>query len=166
MSTEKLLQRREVVAGLAGLGAALAGADSLAQSAKSTDHADHVKKDASSSTPLAPEVVALINSATECVAAGRVCLARCTDHMATGMSDMADCQRAVMNMLPVVTATGEVAAYSNSAMADFRSLVASCARFCETCARECEPHVAHHEECRTCRDACLACAKACKALAA
>ena len=166
MSTEKLVQRREFVAGLAGLGAAVGSASSVAQSAESTSHADHMKMDAPPLSSVDPKVMALISSTTKCVAAGRVCLARCTDHMAGGMSDMADCQRAVMNMLSVVTATGDVAAYSNSDPANFRALAMSCGRFCETCAQECEPHVAHHEECKTCRDACLECARACKAFAA
>ncbi len=166
MSTENLFQRRDVIVGLAGLVATAATTTAHAQSADPSSHANHVKNDALPPASLTPVAMALISSTTDCIAAGRVCLARCTDHLAAGVSDMADCQRAVMNMLAVVTAMADVAAYSNSAPADARSLAAACAQFCDTCAEQCRPHANHHEECKACLDACLECAKACKAFVA
>ena len=79
---------------------------------------------------------------------------------------MADCQRAMMNMLSVVGAMADVAAFANAAPANVRSLARTCAGLCESCADACEPHAAHHAECKACREACLACAKACSTLAA
>lgn len=166
MSAGNLFQRRDVIVGLAGLVATAATTKAHAQSADPSIHASHRKNDAPPPVSPTPAALALISSTSDCVAAGRVCLARCTDHLAAGMSDMADCQRAVMNMLAVVTAMAEVAAYSSSAPADARSLAATCAQFCETCAEQCEPHAAHHEECKACLDACLECANACKAFVA
>jgi len=166
MSTENLLKRRNVIVGLAGLAATAAAARTHAQSTSPASHAEHMKKDAAARVSLTPAALALIGSTANCLAAGRVCLARCTDHLAAGMSDMADCQRSVMNMLSVVAAMAEVAAYSNSAPPDAGALATACARFCDTCAEQCEPHVAHHDECKTCRDACLECAKACRAFVA
>ena len=46
MSNETLHQRRDVIAGLAGLGAALAGAAAFAQPDASVAHAGHDMKDA------------------------------------------------------------------------------------------------------------------------
>ena len=166
MSPESRLQRREIIAGLAGLGAALTSAATLAQSATTTDHAEHGKKVAAPPSALSAQHKAVIDSTAECLRAGRVCLARCTDHLAAGMDTMADCPRAVMNMLSVVGAMADVAGFANATPANIRSLAMTCARFCDTCAEACEPHAAHHAECKDCREACLACAKACNALAA
>ena len=159
MPTESRLQRREVIAGLAGLGAALTSAATPAQSAPAG-------KVAPTPAPLSAQHKAVVDSTAECLRAGRVCLARCTDHLAAGMDTMADCQRAVMNMLSVVGAMADVASFANATPANIRSLAMTCARFCDTCAAACEPHAAHHAECKDCREACLACAKACNALAA
>lgn len=128
-------------------------------------HAGHDVKDAPPAELLSNRHRAVVGSTAACLGAGRVCLARCTDHFATGMKDMADCQRAVMNMLAVVGAMADVAGYANAAPRNLRSLAATCADFCTACADACDPHAAQHEECRACRDACLECAKACTALA-
>ena len=165
MSPESRLQRREIIAGLAGLGAALTSAATLAQSSNPTA-ADHGRKDAPSPVAHSGQHKAVIASTAECLRAGRACLARCTDHLAAGMDNMADCQRAVMNMLSVVGAMADVVGFANATPANIRSLAMTCARFCDTCAEACEPHAAHHAECKDCREACLACAKACNALAA
>lgn len=159
MSTETRLQRREIITGLVGLGAALASAATIAESAPAA-------KAAPAPASLSPQLKAVVESTADCLRAGRACLATCTDHLAAGMTDMADCQRAVMNMLSVVGATADVAGFANAAPANIKSLAATCARFCDTCAAACEPHAAHHEVCKACREACLACAKACNALAA
>lgn len=166
MSSESRLRRREIVAGLVGLGAALTSAATIAQSANPIGRTEHPMKDAPPPATLSAQRRAVVDSTAECLRAGRACLARCTDHLAAGMDNMADCQRAVMNMLSVVGAMADVAGFANAAPANVRSLATTCARFCEACAEACEPHAAHHDECRACREACLACANACKALAA
>jgi len=79
---------------------------------------------------------------------------------------MAQCQRAVMNMLSVTGAMADVAAYKNADPKQISALASSCAAFCRTCASACEAHKDHHAECKACHESCLACAKACDALSA
>jgi Cys-rich four helix bundle protein (predicted Tat secretion target) len=184
------LMRREALAALIGIGATLAAGVASAQGpapapsapkpaappaaakpavpavlpAKPAVPAAHVHADAAPAAALSAQHKALIEATSACVRAGRVCLARCTDHLASGSTMMAECQRAVMNMLAVVEAMGQVAGFAN---ADAKKQVAkACASFRKTCAAACEPHAAHHEECKACMDACTACAKACEAFAA
>ena len=146
------IRRRELIAGLTLAAAALAAGTAQAAPAAPT------------ASP-APGLAAVTTSTAECQRAGRVCLAHCTDFLADGMAAMADCQRAVMNMLAVTGAMADVAGYGNAAAPDIAALAASCARFCDTCAEACRPHATHHAECKACMDACVECAKACRALA-
>lgn len=155
MASENLLLRRNVIAGLAGVGAVLAAGA-----------ADAAPATLPAAAPLSAEHKAVIESTAECLRAGRACLARCTDHLAAGMAGMADCQKAVMNMLAVVGAMADVAGYANASRANLAALASTCAGYCEACANACEPHAAHHVECAACRESCLACVKACRALAA
>lgn len=153
-------QRRDVLAGLAGLGAV-----ALASSAQAEEpHKHPAKHDAKPAAPLSAAHRAVIDSTADCLRTGRVCLARCTDHLASGAPDMEHCQRAVMNMLAVVSAMADVAGYANAKAVHLKQLARVCAAFCKSCAEACEPHAAHHEECKACMDACTTCAKACEAL--
>jgi Cys-rich four helix bundle protein (predicted Tat secretion target) len=156
--------RRDVLTGLAGLGAALvAGAACAQQTPQARDpHEGHQMRDAPPAGPPSAELQAVIDATAGCQRAGRVCLARCTDHLAAGTPMMEHCQRAVMNMLAVVAAMADVAGYRNAAPANMKAMASACAAFCRTCAAACEPHSGHHEECKACMDACLACAKACE----
>jgi Cys-rich four helix bundle protein (predicted Tat secretion target) len=162
------LDRRHVLAAAAGLGATLIATSAAAADAKADKkpadkadaHAGHAK-DAPPLTPVPPAIKAVIDATAECTSAGRVCLARCTDHLATGSATMAACQRAVMNMLAVTDAMATVATYRNADPKNMKKLAEACALFCRTCAKACEEHAAHHVECKACMDACLACAKAC-----
>jgi hypothetical protein len=138
MSQPDHLQRREVIAGLASIGAALTASSAGAQPG-ATAHAGHAGHDAPPPAPRSPQLKAVIQSIDECLLAGRVCLVRCTDHLASGMSDMAACQRAVMNMLSVSAAMADVAGFANAATDDIRALAGTCARFCDTCARPASP---------------------------
>lgn len=165
MPNDTLHQRRDVIAGLAGLGAVLASAVAFAEAGAPADaHAGHAMKDAAPAPQLSAAHKRLIESTAACLKAGRFCMARCTDHLASGTALMADCQRAVMNMLPVVEATFAVAGHVNAKPQDLKALAKTCAQFCRSCAEACEPHSAHHPECKACEDACLDCADACDAV--
>lgn len=166
--------RRQALAAAAGIGATLIATSALAGDAKPADKkAEHPKgaehpagaaKDAAPLAPPSPQMKAVIDATAQCQAAGRVCLARCTDHLATGTPMMADCQRAVMNMLAVSGAMATVAGYRNADAKNIKSLATTCAAYCRACAKACEPHAAQHEECKACMDACNSCAKACEAI--
>ena len=109
---------------------------------------------------------AVVDALAVCIAASRVCMASCTDHLAMGMSNMADCQKSVMNMIPVCEAMAAVAAYNTADAKLAKSLASTCAAFCRSCEKTCEPHAAKHAECKACFEACKACAAACEAFAA
>jgi Cys-rich four helix bundle protein (predicted Tat secretion target) len=115
---------------------------------------------------VSPALAKISETTQACVRDGRICVARCTEHLAAGDEGMADCQRSVMNMLAVTEAMSEVASYRNANPKQIKALAAACAEFCRACAAACEPHKDHHAECKACMDSCLACAKACEAYSA
>ena len=145
--------------------AVTAGVVLAAAPARADDHKGHAGGDAPKPSPLSPALVRLQRETAQCAAAGRYCLARCTDHLAAGMKDMADCQKAVMNMLAVVEAMATTAGYRNADPANLKALAKVCAAFCRACAEACAPHAKHHEECKACGEACKACAAACDGFA-
>jgi Cys-rich four helix bundle protein (predicted Tat secretion target) len=111
-------------------------------------------------------IARVVAATTACLASARVCLASCTNHLAMGMSDMADCQRSVMNTIAVCSAMEATATYNNADIKLLKSLAATCAAFCRACQKNCESHAAKHEECKACGEHCKACAIACEAFAA
>ncbi len=157
---DSMFNRRNVLAGLAGFSAM-----ALASRVRAEDaHKHDAKHDAAPPAPLSAAHKAVIASTADCLRTGRVCLARCTDHLASGVPMMEHCQRAVMNMLAVVAAMADVAGYANAKPANLKLLANACAEFCRSCAEACKPHASHHEECQACMDACITCAKACDAI--
>ncbi len=156
------MNRREIVTGLAALGTTTLAA--CAARAHGPAHATGAHHPAT--TPLSPQLSAVLSSATRCRTAGAICLAHCTDNLAAGDAHMAGCQRAVMNMLSVVSAMQEVAAYHSAEAASIAALARACAAFCRACEAQCAPHIDHHAECKECSEACRECAEACDALAA
>jgi Cys-rich four helix bundle protein (predicted Tat secretion target) len=155
-ANDSMFNRRDVLASLAGFGAIALASEVQAEDAH--------KHDAAPPAPLSAAHKAVIASTADCLRTGRVCLARCTDHLATGVPMMEHCQRAVMNMLAVVSAMADVAGYANAKPANLKLLANACAEFCRSCAEACKPHASNHEECQACMDACITCAKACDAI--
>jgi len=151
--------RRDLLTGAAAVGAVLWSADVLAGP-------DPKKgaKDAAAAPAVSPQLKAIQDSTAECLATGRLCLARCTDHLAHGMTNMADCQRAVMNMLAVTQAMADVAGFRNADPKAMKALAQACGAFCRACEKACAVHAATHEECKACGDACARCAQACEQL--
>jgi Cys-rich four helix bundle protein (predicted Tat secretion target) len=176
--------RRDMLAGLASVAAGLittqlvsaqtqpaAAPTSPKPAAPPHDHAHmHDAKPVTPAPVLSPEFAtalqAIALSTAACQRDGRVCLAKCTEHLAAGMPAMETCQRAVMNMLTVTAAMADVAGYRNADSKNIKALAVACASFCRACAANCEPHKDHHAECKACMESCLACAKACEALPA
>lgn len=146
------MHRRTLVTAAAGLGAALVLHEAVGE--------DKPKVAGSPS----PAQKAVIDASARCLDAGSICLARCTDHLAAGMA-MADCQRAVMNMLAVVEAMGTAARYGTADPANLKALAKVCAAFCRACEKACEPHAKMHAECKACGEACRDCAKVCETFA-
>lgn len=153
------LDRRELLTGLTAVSAALISAEAFAGP-------DPKKggKDAAAAPAISPQLKAVQDSTAECLATGRLCLARCTDHLSHGMNTMADCQRAVMNMLAVTQAMADVAGFRNADAKAMKALAQACATFCRACEKACAAHAAAHEECKACGEACARCAQACEQL--
>ena len=121
-------------------------------------------KSKAAAAPAGADLAAVVSSTQKCLAAGQACLAICTDHLAMGMTAMADCQRSTMNMLAVCEAAFKMASYHNADRKTTAALLAVCAELCDTCAKACEGH--EHAECKQCAAACKECAKACRAFKA
>lgn len=157
------MDRRTFIAAL-GATTGLAADTVLAQGAKpSGAHAGHpdVK------VPARPETLdAILASTGKCQTTGSVCLSHCSYYVLTGDERMADCQRAVMNMLAVTDAMQRVAGYNTADPKHLQSLAKTCADYCRACAKACEPHADHHPECKACMDACRECARSCDAYVA
>lgn len=152
----QLDRRSVVVAGLVGAGVLFAG----------QAQAGEAKKDAPPAPPADAKLKAVVDATTACLASARVCLASCTNHLAMGMADMADCQRSVMNTIAVCSAMEATATYNNADIKLLKSMAATCAAFCRACQKNCEAHAAKHAECKACGEHCKACASACEAFAA
>jgi Cys-rich four helix bundle protein (predicted Tat secretion target) len=155
------LDRRHVLAGLAG---AVVVAQAARADGKKDAHAHHATPNDAPAAPSSPALTAIAASTAECQQAGRACLAACTEHLVAGMTAMAPCQRAVMNMLAVSEAMADVAGFHNADPKHIKALAVACAQFCRACAAACAAHAEHHIECKACMDACKACATACEAL--
>ena len=108
----------------------------------------------------------VIEACLGCVRAGDACVAHCAMMLGNGDTSMADCNKAVHNMLATCRAMADIASYGTASPANLKALAAACASFCRACEKACEPHAGHHEACKACMESCHRCARACEALAA
>ena len=106
---------------------------------------------------------ALIKATAECIAAGRACLAHCIRLLTEGDKSMADCAKAVNQMLALCDATNSLAAQQSALLPAVAKL---CADACKQCADACKAHAEHHAECKACFEACKECAEQCGKIAA
>lgn len=155
------MDRRTFITGL-GAATALAADTAAAQDKAGHAHAGH----GAAKVPARPQALdAIIKTTSECQSAGAVCLSHCSYYLLEGDEKMAQCQRAVMNMLAVTRAMHDAAAFNTAPAAHLRALAKVCADFCRACEQACEPHADHHPECKACMEACRECARACDAYA-
>ncbi len=106
---------------------------------------------------------ALFAAAQDCVRAGTICLDHCVRLLSTGDKSMAECAATVRAMLPLCTATSELALQKS---AHLKALAAVCAKACRDCEAACKKHAMHHAECKGCMESCAACATECEKAAA
>lgn len=100
-----------------------------------------------------------------CLQAGNACVAHCMTEFAQGNKDMADCNKAVHDMLATCEAMLKLTSYKSELA---KSMAKICAEACDKCAEACKKHSDHwthgmHLVCKECYEACLECAKLCKA---
>jgi Cys-rich four helix bundle protein (predicted Tat secretion target) len=157
------LRRREVLAGATLFaGVALAGAGSAAG-----EHEGHAAAGAGGAGPLYSEAKAfkkrasLVNVTNECIARGQACLSHCMETFVEGDTTMAECARAVQEMLVTCQAFGQLAANDSVVL---RPMAQACIAVCEECEKQCRPHEDHQPECRECAEACSALVKEAKKL--
>ncbi|MFN8644210.1 MAG: Csp1 family four helix bundle copper storage protein [Candidatus Binatia bacterium] len=106
---------------------------------------------------------ALADAASGCVRAGEACLQHCLELLAKGDTSIADCAKAVTQMLAVCRAVGPIADARSRHLAAMAQL---CQAVCGDCAEACRKHAEHHTVCKACLDACEETVAAAKAVAA
>ena len=97
------MERRDfVIAGLAGTAAGLVSSPM----ARAQEH-QHASEPGKPYVPVvrSDELKKVADTAHECVKHAVACIAECNRVLATGDSAMADCQQAVLSMVPVCEAT-------------------------------------------------------------
>lgn len=147
MELEADMERREMLAGLAGV--ALAG---IATGAHAQHEHHHAAGGAVDRT--------LVDAAGACVARGEQCLAHCLVLLGDGDTTIAACARSVNETMAACDALQKlVAQHSTHA----KKMAALTEEVCRACEDECRKHAEKHAECKACADACADCAKACKA---
>lgn len=123
-------------------------------------HEGHEGKDAPSAADAGVDA-ALVNTVADCVAAGQVCLSHCIRLLSTGDNSMAECAKAVNDMLAICRASESLAA---AASKHLKAMAKLCIDGCTDCAKACTPHAGHHAECKACKEACEATIEAMKAV--
>lgn len=145
------MERREMLAGLAGVALAGVATQAFAQ------HDGHHHHGGT------PGRQALVDAAGACVARGDECMAHCLTLLATGDKTLAACAQSVNETVAGCTALQKLAAQDSGYARRMAQLVSE---MCLACEKECRKHEDKHAECKACAEACQTCAKACKAYAA
>ncbi|HPH67362.1 MAG TPA: Csp1 family four helix bundle copper storage protein [Kofleriaceae bacterium] len=166
------LNRRQLLGVSAGL-ASLAIATHATAAPKSAGSNGKVqpptsKVPAPAPSPKAAARKALIPLISDCLVKAQACAAHCERELANGNKDMAQCARAVADMLALCGALAPLVARESNLDA---KLAVVCADACAACVTACNAHAAHfahgmHLECKACGEACSKCEAACRALAA
>lgn len=138
-------------------GMLLAALSAVGGSALAADHAHHHH------APANTKAADLQTAAADCVVKGQSCLAHCLELLGQGDKAMAECAKAVNQMLAICGALQNLAAQNAPHLPALAKLAQ---QVCLDCEKACRKHEKKHEECRACAESCAACAKKCKELAA
>jgi Cys-rich four helix bundle protein (predicted Tat secretion target) len=138
---DRNMNRREIVAVGATL-MTMSGA-ALAQGG----HSDHA------------EAGHLLDTASDCVKAGLVCIDHCLQAFAAGDSSFAACARVSDQM---VSMCGTVAKLASVKSAYLSAMAKVALAGCLDCETECRKHADKHPACKACAEACAAWAAECK----
>lgn len=104
----------------------------------------------------------VLAAAGKCVVDAEVCLAHCIRQLSEGDQSMAECAKAVNQMLALCKALESLAAQRSPLTPVLAKL---CIEACKQCADACKEHAPHHAECKACYESCLACIEACEKVA-
>lgn len=139
------MQRRDLL---------LIGTSAVAASVTSALVACADKQKAGATTPVAARGTrqdALVAAAGKCITAGEICLAHCIASLAAGETMLAECARAVHDMLAVCRM---IATLGSSGSAHLAAAAALCDAVCRDCKAACDKHGTMHPECKACGEAC------------
>ncbi|MEM9692532.1 MAG: Csp1 family four helix bundle copper storage protein [Myxococcota bacterium] len=114
-----------------------------------------------SEKPAPADRTALLDVLYRCLRAGEVCQEHCLRALRGGDTSLAACERAVDDMIAVVTAMTELAHSDSPHQKVMASVVVPVSAACE---KECAVHATHHAECKACMEACQATIAAAKAV--
>jgi Cys-rich four helix bundle protein (predicted Tat secretion target) len=105
----------------------------------------------------------IIDTASDCMVKGEICVAHCLVLLGDGDKPMAACAQSVNQMLSVCTALKQLAIQESSHLKEMAKIAAQA---CKECEAECKKHADKHDVCKNCLEACKACRKECEALTA
>ena len=105
----------------------------------------------------------LLDTASDCVKAGLVCIDHCLHAFAAGDSGLAACARASDQM---VSLCGTLAKLTSVKSPYLPSMAKVALAGCQDCETECRKHADKHPACKACAEACAACAAECKKISA
>lgn len=88
----------------------------------------------------------------ECIQSGTVCLQHCLRSLATGSTMMADCSKAVTDMLAQARAFHELAVSDSKHLGLAAKAMSALAKDCEVA---CKKHEGMHAECKRCAECCV-----------
>ena len=147
------MNRRELLQSAAAL--TIAAASTSVSAAE--DHMNHHNHGGGS------KYQALQNAAADCVVKGEACIAHCLVLLGQGDKSMADCAKAVNQMLALCGALRNLSAQQSSYTASLAKVALSA---CTDCEKECRKHEYEHAECQVCAESCAECIVQCKATTA
>jgi Cys-rich four helix bundle protein (predicted Tat secretion target) len=104
-----------------------------------------------------------MRAASACITAGQLCLQHCLGLLGVGDVGLADCARAVSDMVAVSQATQALAAAGSPELKAQAGVAVAVLTRCEAC---CRKHAAHHDACRDCANRCAVALKEYRRLAA
>lgn len=146
------MERRQFMTTLGAAAAILSASEALAQTGgPEAVHSMHP-----------PKYKALADTSGKCASTGEECLRHCFGMLSMNDTSMADCTKAVYDLVAVCAALQTLASVNSPFTPAFAKNVAG---VCDACKKECDkfPKVI---ECRTCGDACQACADECRKVSA
>ena len=154
-----ILDRRQALIGTGATLAAVATSQVFAQAAAGASQHQHHHHHGGAATS-ATQIKTVIESAAHCVVTGELCLDHCHDLLAEGDKAMAECAKAVNQLVAVCAALRSVAAQGGTQL---KAMAKVALDTCVECEKECRKHE-KHASCKDCGDACADCAKACEAV--
>lgn len=150
------LRRRDLLVGATVLAGATLGAAGRAAAAEHEQHQHHALGAAGgehrySEATAFKRRAGLVAVANECIARGQACLSHCMETFVQGDTTMAECARAVQEMLATCQAFAQLAANDSVVL---KPMAQACIAVCEECEKQCRVHEEHQPECKACADAC------------